>query len=226
METKPKLMNLKTLQRLLGVFAIIAAGYASAQIHLYNDENLRRRTMSIDQPIDNLGDTGMNDKASSILIDDGNWEVCEDAAFCGKCTLLRPGKYSSLRAMGFNDMISSVRPMGGFRRSPPAAPQAAAPAPVFVLAAPPEQPAPVALQAPPIYEALVLSVRTIVSPPNQRCRIEQRRGVDEAVCENLPGNAREIYEVRYYLRANLLTTHMLVQPGASIAVNESGYPIR
>ncbi len=37
------------------------------------------------------------------------WQVYEDRRFRGRCVVLRPGRYSSLAAMGLNDQISSVQ---------------------------------------------------------------------------------------------------------------------
>jgi uncharacterized protein YcfJ len=44
-----------------------------------------------------------------VVVQNNRWEVCEDAQFGGRCTILRPGQYPSLTAMGLNDRISSVR---------------------------------------------------------------------------------------------------------------------
>jgi uncharacterized protein YcfJ len=46
------------------------------------------------------------------VVTGGRWEICADTNFAGPCTVLRPGQYPSLRAMGLNDRISSVRAAG------------------------------------------------------------------------------------------------------------------
>ncbi len=62
-----------------------------------------------DRAVANFAATGFNDLASSAIVRGGSWEVCSDARFGGKCVALRPGSYLSLRAMGMNDRVSSVR---------------------------------------------------------------------------------------------------------------------
>ena len=49
--------------------------------------------------------------ASSIVVDRGHWQVCVDAHFEGRCVVLGPGNYDSLRGMGMDKAISSVRPV-------------------------------------------------------------------------------------------------------------------
>ena len=60
----------------------------------------------------NLNDSGFNDRASSATVRSGRWQLCDDAYFRGSCVTLGPGEYSSLRAMGMNDKVSSVRELG------------------------------------------------------------------------------------------------------------------
>ena len=62
--------------------------------------------------VPNLNDSGFNDKASSVNVRGGRWQLCDDAYFRGSCVTLGPGEYSSLRAMGMNDKVSSVRELG------------------------------------------------------------------------------------------------------------------
>ncbi|MDO9315924.1 MAG: beta/gamma crystallin-related protein [Burkholderiaceae bacterium] len=93
--------------------------YASAlppadagQIVLYENEAFEGRSFSASTTVDDLRDSGFNDRASSILVRGGRsdrWEVCEDGGFRGRCVVLRPGQYPSLTAMGLNDRVSSAR---------------------------------------------------------------------------------------------------------------------
>jgi hypothetical protein len=50
---------------------------------------------------------GFNDRASSLIIRDGTWEMCEHADFRGQCVVYGPGRYPSLGEMG--NRISSMR---------------------------------------------------------------------------------------------------------------------
>ena len=68
------------------------------------------RDLNVDgREIDNFQQVGFNDRASSVIVFEGRWEVCSDADFNGRCVILRPGRYPDLGAMGLNDRVSSVR---------------------------------------------------------------------------------------------------------------------
>src|ERR1700682_3094560 len=113
-----------TLKTLLGVAAIGLATQAAGQVTFYEGEGFRGRAFVAHSKIWNFERTGFNDRARSAVVERGRWEVCEDARFEGRCTVLRPGSYESLAGMGMNDKISSVRPV------PRAADENEAPAPL------------------------------------------------------------------------------------------------
>lgn len=86
---------------------------ASAQVVLFEDNNFQGRTYSTDRAVSNLAKEGFNDKASSVDVRGGRWQLCADADFGGQCITLDAGRYASLGAMGMNDKVSSLRPLGG-----------------------------------------------------------------------------------------------------------------
>ena len=75
---------------------------------LYEHGNFRGSTLRAVGDVSDLGDSGMNDKASSIFISFGNWQFCEDANYRGQCFVLGPGQYSEM-PQGMNDTVSSFR---------------------------------------------------------------------------------------------------------------------
>ncbi len=105
-----------------------AAGPAPGEIVLYDTEGFDGRTFSTREPVENLTRQGFNDRASSIAIRSGIWEVCSDARFSGRCVTLRAGQYPSLQSMALNDRISSVRRVDDAR---PVAQVPVAPSAVF-----------------------------------------------------------------------------------------------
>lgn len=96
----------------VGIVAATHAFAASAQIVLYENDNFNGRSYRASYSVPNLNDGGFNDKASSVTVRGGRWQLCDDAYFRGSCVTLGPGEYSSLRAMGMNDKVSSVRELG------------------------------------------------------------------------------------------------------------------
>src|ERR1700675_3896102 len=98
-----------TLKTLFAVAAVGFATHAAAQITFYEGEGFRGRAFTTNKQVWNFERLGFNDRASSVVVDRGRWEVCEDARFEGRCVVLRPGSYESLRGMGMENRISSVR---------------------------------------------------------------------------------------------------------------------
>lgn len=54
-----------------------------------------------------LDDVGFNDRAGSLIIREGSWELCEHADFRGQCVVYGPGRHPFLGEM--NNRISSMR---------------------------------------------------------------------------------------------------------------------
>lgn len=189
----------RTLQAALAACGLIAAAHAAAQVTFYEGDGFRGRSMTLDHRVWNFNRTGFNDRASSVIVEHGRWEVCEHAGFEGRCVVLRRGSYPSLREFGMNNMISSARPVepgraANYELLPPqavAVPQpqvivvpreepprptfggAEAPRPYYGLAQPPVLPVPE--RRPAYYEVPVTSVHAVMGPPSQRCWIEREQ---------------------------------------------------
>ncbi|MDQ2927985.1 MAG: beta/gamma crystallin family protein [Caldimonas sp.] len=104
--------------RLFIGFALVATAMAaSAQVTFFEHDGFRGRSFTSDRSVGNFARFGFNDRASSVIVRSGRWELCDNAGFGGRCVVLRPGRYGSLSAMGMNDRVSSVRRVGG--RRPP-----------------------------------------------------------------------------------------------------------
>jgi uncharacterized protein YcfJ len=164
-----------TLKAFLAVTAIGFAAQAAAQVTFYEGEGFRGRAFTVDKEMWNLDRTGFNDRARSAVVDRGRWEVCEDARFEGRCTVLRPGSYESLSGMGMDKRISSVRPVNRASYENEAPPPVAAPAYEY-RQRPSER----------LYQAPVLEVHAVVGPPEQRCWVERERVADDRGA-NVPG---------------------------------------
>jgi uncharacterized protein YcfJ len=165
----------KCYSLVLGLFTLLAAWNASAQVTLYEYEGLRGQVFTADRPITDLARYGFNDRASSIVVQRGQWEVCEHQNFQGRCMTLRPGQYPSLAAMGMNNKVSSFRRIDG----PPA----------YAYAPPPPVPAPYPYylqHGETLYTANVIAVRAVHGQPEQRCWVEQQQVVTDSG-PNVPG---------------------------------------
>jgi uncharacterized protein YcfJ len=153
----------------------LAAGTAMAlpvmaQVTFYEHEGFQGRSFTTERRVDNFDRYGFNDRASSVIVSNSRWEVCDDAGFQGRCVVLRPGSYSSLGAMGLNDRVSSVRALP---RDGDVDESRYAPAPVVdrdYRRRRNER----------LFEAPVTSVRAVVSQPDRRCWVEREQVTQES----------------------------------------------
>ncbi|MFC6198154.1 beta/gamma crystallin-related protein [Ponticaulis profundi] len=83
-------------------------GQANSGIVLYEHSEFRGQAVNINNGVARLGDYRFNDRASSVRVFSGAWEVCVDGDFRGRCQILdRSTPY--LTNLRLNDNISSVR---------------------------------------------------------------------------------------------------------------------
>ena len=109
------------LATLLLTFAVAQTYDAAAQqprpqgqgstITFYERDGFGGRWFSTDRQINNFNRFGFNDRANSVKVRGGRWEACTGPRFAGRCVVLRRGDYPSLREVGLEDRISSVRPL-------------------------------------------------------------------------------------------------------------------
>jgi uncharacterized protein YcfJ len=150
---------------------LLLSAQALAQITFYEGEGFRGRAFTTSRAVPDFTRLGFNDRASSVVVDSGHWEVCDDSTFRGHCVVLRPGAYDSLRGLGVNDRLSSVRKVGERGRYDNEAPE----------------PLPVAnydyrrRSNERVYQVPVDTVHAVVGQAEQRCwmergEVEQTRG--------------------------------------------------
>lgn len=157
-------MNL-TRKTALALAAGLLALPALAQITFYEHDGYRGRTFTAEGAVSDFRNSGFNDRASSVVVQGGNWEVCENTQFGGRCVVLRPGNYASLSSMGLNDDLSSTRPVD--RRHAE-----------YDQGPPPMDAEPYAYRRRPnerIYEVPVTSVHAVVGEPTEQCWIERHQ---------------------------------------------------
>ena len=102
----------KLLKTVMASAVLTLAGHAAAQITFYEHDNYGGREFTTRGSVENFANNGFNDRASSVVVQRDNWEICENAGFGGQCRVLQPGRYPSLSQMGLNDRVSSVRMIG------------------------------------------------------------------------------------------------------------------
>lgn len=96
--------------------AVINGGWAApdqreSRVFLYDDDNLRGRSMAVSRPEIDLERAGFNDRTASMIVEGGSWLFCSDAQFRGTCKVLAPGEYRGMEP-ALHRSISSLRPAG------------------------------------------------------------------------------------------------------------------
>jgi uncharacterized protein YcfJ len=150
---------------MIGVSALLLSANAMAQVTFYEGEGFRGRAFSTGRELQNFSRSGFNDRASSVIVERGRWEVCEDTRFRGRCVVLRQGSYDSLARMGINNRLSSVRPVSNRRRYENESPEPLA-APNYDYRRRPNER---------VYEARVSSVRAVMGQSEQHCWVDQEQ---------------------------------------------------
>lgn len=89
----------------------LAGSAAAGELLLFDKADFRGDRMVVTRDIRNLSDMRRwNDRARSLVVESGAWEVCRDSRYRGTCVTLRPGEQiADLRAVGMRNAISSVR---------------------------------------------------------------------------------------------------------------------
>lgn len=153
-----------SLRSALAIAACALALPAAAQISFYEHNDYRGRVFNASRPVQNFATAGFNDLASSVVVERGRWEVCENSNFGGNCLLLRPGNYPSLSAMGLNDRLSSARPanprQAELREAPPPPPE-----PAYAWRRRANER---------LFEVPISSVRAVVGASTERCWVERQ----------------------------------------------------
>jgi uncharacterized protein YcfJ len=149
----------------LAASLLVLAGHAAAQITFYEGEGYRGRAFTTANGVENFDRSGFNDRASSVVVDRGTWEACEDARYRGRCVVLRRGSYESLSGLGLENRISSVRPVDSRKRYANEAPEPVA-APNYEYRRRANER---------VYSAPVTSVHAVVGQAAERCWIERQQ---------------------------------------------------
>jgi hypothetical protein len=105
------------LKTLLAVAGVALATQAGAQVRMFSERGFNGQEFNVTGPMRNLDRTGFNDKAESLIVQHGRWQVCEDAYFRGHCVTLQAGEYPSLGRIGLKDRVSSIRPIENYGRN-------------------------------------------------------------------------------------------------------------
>ncbi len=88
-----------------------APGHSGDAVVLYEHANFDGRALGLNNVAARLGEFDFNDRASSMLVHRGRWQICEHSDFAGECWSFGPGRH--VLSGRLNDIASSIRPVFG-----------------------------------------------------------------------------------------------------------------
>lgn len=116
----PKLTNRIESAREVGSYAAQTGPYnqyGRGSIELYGQPEFRGRSLRLDRDAATMQGTGFDDRASSVVVNEGTWQLCSDPNYQGTCRVFAPGRYADL-GYGMAKQISSARLVRRYRDAP------------------------------------------------------------------------------------------------------------
>jgi len=116
----PRLNHRIESAREVGSYAGQIGSYGSfvrGSIELYGQPGFGGRTLMLDRDTPTLENTGFDDRASSIVVREGTWQLCADPGYSGSCRIYAPGRYADL-GYGMAKQVTSARLLRSRRDAP------------------------------------------------------------------------------------------------------------
>ncbi len=117
-----RLNNRISSAREIGTYASEQGAYNNfgrGSIELFEERNFSGRLVALDRDTANFDRVNFNDRATSIVVIDGTWELCADAGYRGNCRTYGPGRYETL-GYGMARQVSSARLVNSYNDAPAA----------------------------------------------------------------------------------------------------------
>lgn len=110
----PRLPALPASRRLAATATCfgLAAAASAAPLELYEEPGFQGMALGLDRPLAQLADYGFDNRARSVLVRSGQWELCSEPGWRGQCLVLGPGQHAELPP-ALQRQISSARPHAG-----------------------------------------------------------------------------------------------------------------
>lgn len=82
---------------------------SAAELTLFGRDDFSGREVNLSDAVPDLSLIGFDDRAGSLVIWEGRWQLCTRPGFQGRCRVLGPGEYPRLHRL--DNRISSLRPL-------------------------------------------------------------------------------------------------------------------
>jgi len=109
-------MTSNILRAALLAATILSANAYAAGLTLYSQPDFAGQQHAVRGEESDLSSSGLQDQASSAIVDSGRWQVCTQPGFRGDCMVLGPGQYARLYPRVFHRIESARLVAGDARR--------------------------------------------------------------------------------------------------------------
>jgi hypothetical protein len=82
--------------------------YGVGLAEFYSEPGFRGQKLAVETDVPNLQRNDFNDRAASVIVRSGTWQICSDANYIGNCRTFTPGSYADL-GRGMANRVSSAR---------------------------------------------------------------------------------------------------------------------
>ena len=82
-----------------------------ASVELFPDRGFRGPAIGVDRDIRWMERRGIDERVSSLIVNEGVWELCSEPRFQGACRTFEPGQYARLGPR-LDNQVSSLRRVG------------------------------------------------------------------------------------------------------------------
>lgn len=89
------------------LFVLLIAQSASAQVTLFEGANFQGSKRTLRHADPDLSDNDFRNRAKSVIVVGGTWELCSEPGYHGDCREVPPGVYENVRDFS----VASVRPL-------------------------------------------------------------------------------------------------------------------
>lgn len=105
--------------------------YGRGEIELFDQPGFGGRSIRLDGDAETLARSGFADRAVSVVVTRGTWELCSDVEYGGSCRAYPPGRYPEL-GYGMARQVSSARVLRSVGDAPVVVSEGLPPAPAQV----------------------------------------------------------------------------------------------
>jgi len=90
-------MLLAVVSATLGSLVVPVQAQTKSDIQVFRDINEHGPSFDFHNSVSDLRRDGFNDRISSVVVNSGNWKLCTNISYGGRCITIGPGTYNDFK---------------------------------------------------------------------------------------------------------------------------------